>query len=56
VLARRVGRVDCKALFAWGGAVRRIRTAPTHQPNELAKKNPAGIDGATGYWFGKYVM
>ena len=31
------------------GAVRRIRTAPIQQTNNWHKKNPADVDGATGY-------
>jgi hypothetical protein len=31
------------------GAVRRIRTAPIHQSNICTEKNPADVDGATGY-------
>jgi hypothetical protein len=38
------------------GAVRRIRTAPTQQPNNARKRAPPGVDGATGYCFGKILM
>jgi hypothetical protein len=56
VLTRRVGRVDCKALFAWvwGGTANPYRSYSTAE--QLAKKNPASIDGATGLLLRKMLM
>ena len=47
-LASRVGLAGIlRGVGRYGGSVPLL---PTHQPNYLAKKNPASLDGATGYF------